>query len=83
MNLILICLVVFVVISLIFNFIKTKIRILFGYKKYKYTKILSYGMKENYKWCRNDDIALTHYNHYEFVEEIQPNRRRIKPIKNK
>jgi len=76
--LILICVIFLILI--IGEFIFNKFRLMFGYKKYEYTKILSHGMKTDYKWFKCDEDALKYGKYYHFVEEIKPNKRRIKPL---
>jgi hypothetical protein len=63
----------------IYHFILNKIRIILGYKKYEYSKILSHGILDKYMWHKSDESALEHYKHFEFVREILPNIRSIKP----
>ena len=57
-----------------------KLRVLFGYKKYEYTKILGHGLANEYMWHKMDEKALEHYKHFEFVSEVRPKRRRLRPL---
>jgi len=78
-----ILLILFVILYFIiylYSIVSEKIRILFGYKKYEYTKILSHGMLNKYKWCKTDEEALKHYTHFEFVTLIKPYYKRLKPL---
>ncbi len=70
----------FILLYILYIYIVEKLKILFGFKQYEYTKILSYGMKKEYMWHETDEKALDYYRTYEFVEEIKPNKRRIKPL---
>lgn len=69
----------FLSLYILWIFLLGKIRILLGYKLYEYTKILSHGIKVEYKWHRTDKKALESFNHYEFVIMIRPYRKKIKP----
>jgi hypothetical protein len=66
-----------------YSIISEKIKMLFGYKLYEYTKILSYGMKTVQEWHKNDENALKNNTDFEFVEIIKPHKKekRIKPLK--
>lgn len=77
----LVLIILFFFYLLLFLLIKiiSRIKILFGYKKYEYSKILSHGIKDVYMWHKNDEKALSFYKNYEFVSEIIPNKRRLKP----
>lgn len=70
----------FVVIYVIFETVLNKLRLILGYKKYEYTKILSHGMKNIYMWHKEDEKALEHYKNFEFVSEVKPNRKILKSI---
>lgn len=65
--------------SILFIFVKNELKLFFGYKKYEYTKILSYGIRNEYMQHKTDEEALEYYKDFEFVNEIEPNIRRIKP----
>ena len=52
---------------LLYLVLEEQVKILFGYKKYEYTKILSHGIKEEFMWHKTDEKALEHYKHFEFV----------------
>jgi hypothetical protein len=69
-----------IILYTLYVLVADKIRILFGYKKYEYTKILSYGMKDEFMWHKTDEKALEHYKHFEFVSEVRPNKRRLRPL---
>jgi hypothetical protein len=69
------------VFKIIFQRVKTKIKLLFGYKLYEYTKILSHGMKNSYMWHKSDEKALEFNTDYEFVDVIAPYNKRLKPLK--
>ncbi len=73
--------IVVIFLTLLFNYISEKIKIFCGYKKYKYTKILSHGMHDEFMFHKNDEEALKENKHFEFVEIIKPYKKRIKPIK--
>ncbi len=76
-------LIAFIILLIIwhsFVWILIKLRLLFGYKLYLYTKILSYGMLTKYKWKRTDSEALQYYKDFEFVEIVIPIKKRIRPI---
>ena len=78
-----ILLIVLVGLYFLYLIISEKIKILFGYKLYEYTKILSYGMKTVQEWHKNDEEALKNNTHFEFVEIIKPHSKRktLKPLK--
>lgn len=57
------------------------LRVSFGYRKYSYSKILSYGIKEATQWHKTDEEALESYKDYEFVEIIKPFHKRLRPLK--
>lgn len=69
---------VVVAIMFLYKIISDKIKILFGYKLYEYTKILSYGMKEVKEWHKNDKEALEGNSYYDFVDVIKPYKERLK-----
>ncbi len=64
---------------IVYLVITDKVKLLFGYKQYEYTKILSYGMKTEFMWHKTDEKALEHYKHFEFISEVRPNKRKLKP----
>ncbi len=78
--LIILIMITAIILYVLYVLISDKVRILFGYKKYEYTKILSHGMKDEYMWHKTDEKALEHYKHFEFVSEIIPNKRRLRPL---
>jgi hypothetical protein len=80
LSLIIIAVIILIAIfKVLFLRIKAKIKLLFGYKLYEYTKILSHGMKEEYMWHKSDEKALEFNTDYEFVNVIAPYKKRLKP----
>jgi len=75
----LVALIITIILYLLSVFMDN-IKILFGYKKYKYTRILSYGMKDIYMFHKTDENALEYHKDFEFVEQVRPVYKRIKPI---
>ena len=78
----LVCIILIVVV-IAFHYVAVKIKLLFGYKKYEYTKILSHGMHKEEMWHRSDKEALQWFTNYEFVSEVLPNRRTLRPKERK
>ena len=72
-------LIIFIALYFVFMIISNKLRCMLGYKKYEYTKILSYGMNTVYMWHKSDQKALECNKDREFVSEIIPHKRNIKP----
>jgi hypothetical protein len=72
--------IIFYTLYVIYNKIEYKIKILFGYKLYEYTKILSYGMKDIYEWHKTDEDALKYHTDFEFVSVEKPYKKRLKPL---
>jgi type IV secretory pathway VirB6-like protein len=80
--LILLIIIIVILFTIIIDIIEEYILInILGYKKYKYTKILSHGMRDNFMFHKTDEEALKHFTHYEFVEVIKPYKKVIKPYK--
>lgn len=71
---------VFIGLYILYKIVADKLRVLFGYKRYEYTKILGHGMIDEYMWHKTDKKALEHYKHFEFVSEVKPNKRRLRPL---
>jgi len=76
----LIIVAVFIAVYLLYKILSRKLRVLLGYKLYEYTKILSHGMANEYMWHKSDETALEHHKHFEFVSEVKPNKRRLRPL---
>lgn len=73
--------VAFMGLYILYTIIADKIKILFGYKKYEYTRILSHGMKDEYVWHKTDEQALENQRNWDFISEVRPNKRTLKPFK--
>ena len=76
--------VVFIfVIALMYvlNIVISKIKILFGYKLYECTRILSYGMKTETIWSKTDEKVLDKYSHFEFIKIVKPEYKTLKPLR--
>lgn len=74
----LVALIITIILYLLSIFVD-KIKIFLGFKKYKYTNITGCGMLDIYMFHKTDDEALKHYKHFEFVEQVEPAYKRIKP----
>ncbi len=64
---------------LLFEFLKPKVLILLGYKYYNFSLILSYGIKEDYKFFKTEEEAMLYGKRFDFISEIKPNYKRLKP----
>lgn len=67
---------------LLFEFLKPKVLILLGYKYYNFSRILSHGIKEDYKFFKTEEDAMLYGKNYDFISEIKPNKKRLKPNEN-
>lgn len=76
----LILVLLYVIFKLFIGMLIDSIRIILGWKKYEFTKILSYGMSTDHRWFKRDEEALKYGNRYEFIEIIMPYKKRIKPL---
>jgi hypothetical protein len=72
--------IIFFVFYITYKKLESKVKILFGYKLYEYTKILSYGMKDISEWHRTDEDALKQHSDFEFVSVIKPYKKKLKPV---
>ena len=77
----LIVLIILTTLYVIWIMIVDYIKLLFGYKKYEYSKILSHGIKDVYEWHKTDEKALERHKDYEFVSMVKPTNKRLKPLK--
>lgn len=79
-GLVLITISLFMAVMFLYSVIANQIRILLGYRLYKYTKIPFHGqLIEKYKWCKTDEEARQHFYWFDFIEIIKPFEKRIKP----